>query len=501
MTTSCRSDVNSYPYQIFPFRFGKICDQILMTNEVGEFLFLPETTFRKFISYTLSPSDESFLDLKSKQFFADTALNDAIGMLATKYRTKKAFLYDFVCLHMVVPTIRCNCQCRYCQVASRGISEPSDLTDMSKKTADNVVQKVLQCPSKNIKIEFQGGESLLNFNIIRRIITKCNETQHSHKKQISYVICTNLTEISDNMLCFFKDNHVAISTSLDGPKAIHDKNRLRVDGKSSHDMFVSNLKRTRGVLGINAVSALLTVTNENLDHLSEVVDEYRRLGFYSIFIRPINPYGRAKRNDGLPFYTPEQFIKSYIDALAYIIQLNINGKQMIEEYALILLQRILTPFPTYYVDLQSPAGAGIQCVIYNHDGNVYVSDEGRMLAEMGDKTFLMGNVNEQDYAAIFHNEFVRSLVKNSLLECSPLCSGCPFLPYCGSDPVRDYVENHALFMASPSSLSCRQIKPIFEYLMKLIQKNDDVVMDVFWSWVTRRPYNQVYLQSYSNDNG
>jgi len=488
----------AYPYTLLPFRFGRIADQILLVNEAGEYLFLPADIFRQFIKYSLPKEHRSFLDLKSKHLVTDTELNLVIEMLATKYRTKKAFLLDFVCLHMIVPTIRCNCNCRYCQVASKGIAPPSGLTDMSSKTAANIIRNILQCPSKNIKIEFQGGEPTLNFPIIKYIIDECSK---KHEKNIEYVVCSNLTEVSNDMLRYFKANNIILSSSLDGTKEMHDKNRLRLDGKSSYDMFVSNIERVRTYLGKDGVSALLTVTNENINYLREVVDEYRRIGFYSIFIRPINPYGRARCNNELPSYSPEQFIEAYLDALTYCIQLNMDGEKIIEEFALILLQRILTPFPTYYVDLQSPAGAGIQCAIYNHDGNVYVSDEGRMLAEMGDKTFLMGNVNEQDYAAIFHNEFVRSLVKNSLLECSPLCSDCPFLPYCGSDPVRDYVENRALFMASPSSASCRQKKPIFEYLMKLIQKNDDAVMDVFWSWLTKRPYNQVHLQSYSNDNG
>ena len=34
------------------------------------------------------------------------------------------------------------------------------------------------------------------------------------------------------------------------------------------------------------------------------------------------------------------------------------------------------------MDLRSPAGAGMGVVVYNYNGNVYASDESRMLAEM-----------------------------------------------------------------------------------------------------------------------
>ena len=46
------------------------------------------------------------------------------------------------------------------------------------------------------------------------------------------------------------------------------------------------------------------------------------------------------------------------------------------------------------MDLTSPAGIGIGGLVYNYDGNIYASDEGRMLAEMKDNTFLLGTVDD-----------------------------------------------------------------------------------------------------------
>ena len=57
-----------------------------------------------------------------------------------------------------------------------------------------------------------------------------------------------------------------------------------------------------------------------------------------------------------------------------------------------------------YVDLASPARVGIGAIVYNYDGDVYASDEGRMLAEMGDTTFRLGNVLTDSYPEIFLSE-------------------------------------------------------------------------------------------------
>ena len=73
-------------------------------------------------------------------------------------------------------------------------------------------------------------------------------------------------------------------------------------------------------------------------------------------------YGRsarsASRREGIPIrrYDMETFLTFYREALAYIIEINRNGHPFVEVFAQILLRKILTPFPTGYVDLQSPAG-------------------------------------------------------------------------------------------------------------------------------------------------
>src|SRR5204863_1552140 len=107
-----------------------------------------------------------------------------------------------------------------------------------------------------------------------------------------------------------------------------------------------------------------------------------------------------------------------------------QGHEFIEVYTHLLLRRMLTPFPTGYVDLQSPAGAVISVVVYNYDADVYASDEARMLAEMGDRSFRLGNLHENTFEEVFGGEVARMLVASSCLETLPGCSQCAFAPYC-----------------------------------------------------------------------
>jgi radical SAM protein with 4Fe4S-binding SPASM domain len=149
-----------------------------------------------------------------------------------------------------------------------------------------------------------------------------------------------------------------------------------------------------------------------------------------------------------------------------------TGVYFVEEYAKILIERILTPFNDGFVDLQSPSGAGTMCAVYNHDGKVYVSDEGRMLGEMGDFSFQIGKVTKS-YCEIFKSQQIKTIIEKSFLELYPECCLCPYLPYCGCDVVRDYAESGTMFFRSPSSVSCKLIKPIFDYLFEIIHADDE----------------------------
>ena len=74
----------------------------------------------------------------------------------------------------------------------------------------------------------------------------------------------------------------------------------------------------------------------------------------------------------------------------YILEINRSGHYFSEYYSATILKKILTFTDPGYVDLRSPAGIGIGGIVYNYDGKIFASDEGRMLAEMGDTTFEIG---------------------------------------------------------------------------------------------------------------
>jgi uncharacterized protein len=191
---------------------------VLIVNEAGEHTFIHSELFEKLINYQLDPTSPSFLSLKGKHFLTDTDLTPVINLLATKYRTKKAFLKNFTALHIVVVTLRCNQRCSYCHASSQ--PPGSKDWDMNHSTAINAVQTIMETPSPSIKIEFQGGEPLLNIDVVKRIVKEAKKINKKKQKNLSFVICTNLTLIDKEVLNYLKREDILVSTSLDGPEEI-----------------------------------------------------------------------------------------------------------------------------------------------------------------------------------------------------------------------------------------------------------------------------------------
>jgi uncharacterized protein len=479
----------SRDYKLLPFRFMRFDPSTyILVNECGEHIFLDRDTFLAFARHRLASDTPAYADLKTKQFLMDDTSSPLLDILATKYRTKKSFLGGFTKLHMFVVTLRCDHSCLYCQVSRQ--SEDRAAYDMSAATARRAVDLMLQSPSPALTLEFQGGEPLLNFPLIQFVVEYVEARNRDIGKRIDIVIATNLSRATRESLEYCRDHRINLSTSLDGPEWLHNANRPR-PGNDSYALVVQNIGLARSIVGIESVAALMTTTRLSLQHPRAIIDEYVARGFRSIFLRSISPYGFAVRTRRKTGYLTDDFLKFYREGLMYILELNRRGIELTEVYAKIILTKILTPFPTSFTDLQSPAAAGIGAVVYNYDGDVYATDESRMLAEMNDKTFRLGNVHEDSYTDIFGSRRLRLLTTASVNESLPGCSDCPYQLYCGADPIFHHATQGDLVGHRPTSDFCKRNMAIIHELFGYLRSGDRDVMRIFWSWIYDRSIAEV----------
>jgi len=466
---------DNFKYKLLPFNFLRIADKEVLINELGDMLVVPNETVRRLCNND-SIDEELLKDLYANFFITNDYFSPLMDVYSSRLREKKGFLDNFTALHIFVLTLRCNQNCIYCHASSQ--KEESKHCSMSFRTMDKAVEMMFKSPSEFLTMEFQGGEPTLEPNLILHAILKTEEINKTENRKINYVLCTNSINLTEEIMDICLKYHVLISTSLDGPSWLHNKNRGK---KDSYEKVIAGIDKARKILGHDQVSALMTASEESLLYPIDIVNEYERLGFNSIFLRALNPYGLAKDNSDWNAYT-DKFIEFYKKAFERIIELNRNGRFFIEEFAAIILRKMLTPFCTGFVDLQSPAGIINSVLVYNYDGNVYCSDESRMLAEFNDKTFCLGSIEDR-YEYLVFGKKARELGKIWCNETIAGCSDCPIRVYCGADPVRNYSTQGDPYGYRPTSWLCRKNKSVIEYLIELIVTRYDEVMPIFKSWL------------------
>ena len=471
---------SSHKYQLLPFRFTELNDvSFVVTNLAGEFVVLPKELIPRLINHELSDDNSFYIELRARHFLVDESTTIARDLLAIKLRSRYERLADFTGLHMFVVTLRCEHSCHYCQVSRQ--SDNKLQFDMSLADADAALGLTLRSPSPAIKIEFQGGEPLLNFDLIKHIV--CEAERRGTHKRLAFVIATNLALVDREILAFCQEHEINISTSLDGPRDLHNANRPR-PGNDSYEKTITGIRLVREFLGKDKVSALMTTTEASLGRIRNIIDEYLSQDFGGVFLRPLSPYGFAIKTKAYMRYNTDRWLDFYRQGLEYIIALNKQGIAFTEFYASTILAKMFTSRDPGFVDLMNPSGIGIAGVVYNYDGYVYASDESRMLAETGDQHFQLGHVRQNSYADIFLSPKLIEPLEDSFTFSNPMCHDCAFDPYCGADPVFHWALYKDHVGRKPESEFCRRNMAIFRHLITLME-SDLFVKQLFLKWATK----------------
>ena len=263
---------------------------------VGDFVRLTGDELTRLVDLHVQPGDGLYEKAYAAHLITRAGQTAQRQLLALRLRSRLAYLREPTPLHIFVVTLRCEHSCPYCQV-SRQSTDRSKF-DMSEETARHALKIAFESPSKRIKIEFQGGEPLLNFPLIANVVSAAKNQAAKVGKAIDFVIASNLALLDDAVLAFCKANGVLLSTSLDGPADLHNKNRPRPGG-NSHELATRGIRRAQEVLGPEWIGALMTTTEASLDRVEEIVDEYVRLDLDGIFLRPLSPYGFAVKTKAI----------------------------------------------------------------------------------------------------------------------------------------------------------------------------------------------------------
>jgi uncharacterized protein len=452
------------------FRFKKYLGNYLVIGNDGGSIFLTENEFKDMLEKRIIHGSELYNKLINSRIIID---GSNLGQLEKGIINRYHFIKGYPTLNIVVISNRCTHKCVYCHAASaQAAKEEFDLSlENAKKTCDTILSN----PSKNILIEFQGGEPLINFEAIQFIVEYARK--NANGKKINFALVTNLELMDDLKFEYLIKNNISICTSLDGNEEVHNFNR-----KSENKEFNSFLNIVKWIEKIKKVqkpAALVTVTKKGIENYKEIIDTYIKLGFESIFLRPLHFLGTAKSTISSIGYTGSEFIEFYKKSLNYIIEKNKQGIKLVEMNALYKMHKITDRPDPCLSELMSPSGSCIGQIAYNHDGRVFSCDDGRN--ESSSDGFFQIGVAGEDINTILSRDKVKLIVESSINDKYD-CDLCVYKPFCGFSTPQNYGKLNTIVPINIEDSRCKIAMGEFDFLFEKM-KNNKEDWNVLYSWI------------------
>lgn len=440
----------------------------LFVNDSGRFFQGSDAFLERLLNGKPLEGDRASLRADGHLIEDTDVLGWAAHMRAVARKIAPVAPLDYLIL---VPTLRCNLDCSYCQVSRVNIDQAG--FDWSADTLAAVLATIDGLTCERLKIEFQGGEPTLRPDLLRAVMARAERFD-----ACQFVICTNLQYIDEELLEIFDREDVFISTSLDGDKITHEGNRTK-DGAST-DAFFRNLRFIVDRYGPTKVSALPTVNAVNPPPADTLINAFVGYGIDSIFLRPINYQGFARKRHKQAREQDAAWRAYYEAFIRRLIERNWADQDRVleETYFSIGLRRIFQPGRERHVDLRSPNPMGHDYIVVDHDGAIYPTDEARMLTRSGVIDLSIGTIEKG-----WDSEARRLLNSHATNQFDPDCMKCAYQPYCGRDLVDDLARYGRIDLPRHETEFCRRHMHLFDLIFRLLYTDCEKVRFSLSRWL------------------
>lgn len=442
---------------VWPLKFRETVDgSLLFADDAGGFFKADRQFLTRYATGQLSATDRTFLRDGGHSYDAEFDLPWTSFAYRWARRQSKQRELNYVIL---VPTLRCNLVCGYCQVSRA--PEKARGFDWSDGTLAAVLAFLDAIDGPEIKIEFQGGEPLLRLDLLEAVRDFCR----SKFSRAQFVVCTNLQYLDDRAWAFLDSADTFVSTSLDGDRETHQRQRTQDKGRT--DAFFSNLKMAVARYPEGKISALPTVDVTAPPNFEALLDNFEGYGIKSVYLRPVNHHGFARKIDqgknSLARWN--ELHSEFIDLL--IARNHRTGRFMEEYYFSQCLKRVFHFGTDNHVDIRNPSFFAADYIVVDHDGRFYPTDEARMLSRIGRIDLSIGDVvNGIDRSK------VDILNTGAFNHFDPDCIHCPYQPFCGTDAIDDVSRYGHIDLPRHETWFCRRHLALFDKVFEVIYRQD-----------------------------
>jgi len=315
---------------------------------------------------------------------------DTFSPMANALKEKTSGVVKALCLHVAHT---CNLNCSYCFASQGNYQGERALMslEVGKRALDFLIEN--SKGRTNLEVDFFGGEPLMNFDVIKELVSYAREREKETGKNFRFTLTTNGVLIDDEVIDFANREMSNVVLSLDGRKEIHDHFRVDYAGRGSWEKIVPKFQKLVSARGGKNYYMRGTFTHRNPDFVRDI-EQMLKLGFSELSMEPV-----VCNSDDPSALTEED--------LPIVLQ-------QYEELAELMKARRSEgrPFTFYHymIDLKggpciykrvSGCGSGTEYMAVTPQGDLYPCHQ-----FVGDVKFLLGNIWDGVTNSELQNEFL-----------------------------------------------------------------------------------------------
>ena len=181
----------------------------------------------------------------------------------------------------------CNLSCTYCY--KEDLDKPSAGKRMDVETAVASVEMLLkESPDEPFyTVVFFGGEPLSNRKLIEYMVDYCERRFSEAGKRVDFVMTTNATLLTEEIVDYLNAHRFGLSVSIDGPKTVHDRNRITVGGQGTYDVVRRKADMLLSRYDSRPVGARVTLTKGVTDIETIWNHLFNEMGFAEVGFAPV----------------------------------------------------------------------------------------------------------------------------------------------------------------------------------------------------------------------
>jgi len=329
------------------------------------------------------------------QLIAQEMLFTDDSYITDKMKNNEDSVVKAMCLHVAHD---CNMVCTYC-FGEQGTFAGSKCL-MSLEVGIKAIDYLIANSGsrRNLEIDFFGGEPLMNFEVVKKLVDYGREQEKLFSKNIRFTITTNGLLLDDEKTEYINQTMDNVILSIDGRPEVNDNMRKTVNGSPTYDVITKNylnfVKKREGLYYVRG-----TFTRNNLDFAKDI-EHLVNLGFSNVSVEPVvtdlkQPYALQETDRDKIFEEYDRLTDLYMEKMSKGEAFDFFHFNVDLEQGPCIVKRL------------SGCGAGTEYLAISPEGDIYPCHQ-----FVGNKDFYIGNLFDTEIINKQRDKFLNASIYN-----------------------------------------------------------------------------------------